>query len=196
MDDINNLVNFLMPSTDRPESLYKQLSKSLNRAIQQGLLAPGDALMPERELAAKLNMSRITVRKAIDQLVEIGLLNKRQGAGTIVAESVDLVLHKNLSSLNSFTADMKKRGLESYSRTILREEGKASAKEALILNLDEDEYVHAIIADDNLADKLEIKPGSAVLFVERRGKDSNGRVVEYTQSYYRGDRYDYVVELG
>jgi DNA-binding GntR family transcriptional regulator len=35
-----------------------------------------------------------------------------------------------------------------------------------------------------------------VLFVERRGKDSNGKVVEYTQSYYRGDRYDYVVELG
>ena len=65
MDDINNLINFLMPSNDRPESLYKQLSKSLNRAIQQGLLAPGDALMPERELAAKLNMSRITVRKAI-----------------------------------------------------------------------------------------------------------------------------------
>ena len=250
MDDTNNLINFLMPSNDRPDSLYKQLSKSLNRAIQQGLLTPGDTLMPERELASRLNMSRITVRKAIDQLVEIGLLMKRQGAGTIVAESVDLVLHKSLSSLNSFTADMKKRGLESYSRTILREEGKASSKEALILNLGEDDYVHrlnrvrylvnepllyeiavipaaiisitsaiddslyellesknrnpvtakqnihAITADDNLADKLEVKPGSAVLFVERRGKDSNGRVVEYTQSYYRGDRYDYVVELG
>ena len=56
--------------------------------------------------------------------------------------------------------------------------------------------IHAIIADDNLADKLEVNPGSAVLFVERRGKDVNGQVVEYTQSYYRGDRYDYVVELG
>ena len=144
MDDTNNLINFLMPSNDRPDSLYKQLSKSLNRAIQQGLLTPGDALMPERELASRLNMSRITVRKAIDQLVEIGLLTKRQGAGTIVAESVDLVLHKSLSSLNSFSADMKKRGLESYSRTILREEGKASSKEALILNLGEDDYVHRL----------------------------------------------------
>ncbi len=179
------------------------------------------------------------------------MLIKRQGAGTIVSKkNVDLVLHKNLSSLNSFTADMKKRGLESYSRIILREEGKATAKEALILNLNEGDYVHrlnrvrylvnepllyeiavipasiisitsaidnslyelleskqmnpitakqnihAIIADDNLADKLEVTPGSAILFVERRGKDANGRVVEYTQSYYRGDRYDYVVELG
>ena len=250
MANTDTLINFLMPSSERTESLYKQLSRSLNSAIQQGLLQPGDALMPERELATKLNMSRITVRKAIDQLVVIGMLKKRQGAGTVVSESVDLVLHKNLSSLNSFTADMKKRGLESYSRIILREEGRASAKEALILNLNEEELVHrlnrvrylvnepllyeiavipasiisitsaiddslyellerkkmnpitakqnihAIIANDNLADKLEISPGSAVLFVERRGKDANGRVVEYTQSYYRGDRYDYVVELG
>ena len=44
--------------------------------------------------------------------------------------------------------------------------------------------IHAIIADDNLADKLEVNPGSAILFVERKGKDANGRVVEYTQSYY------------
>ena len=250
MANTDNLINFLMPSEDSSESLYKQLSQSLNRAIQEGLLNPGDSLMPERDLALNLKMSRITVRKAIDQLVEIGLLIKRQGAGTVVSENVDLVLHKNLSSLNSFTADMKKRGLESYSRVTLREEGKASAKEALILNLTESDFVHrlnrvrylvnepllyeiavipasiisitsaidnslyelleskkmnpvtakqnihAIVADDNLADNLEIAPGSAVLFVERRGKDANGQVVEYTQSYYRGDRYDYVVELG
>jgi len=250
MANTDNLINFLRPSEDSSESLYKQLSQSLNRAIQEGLLNSGDSLMPERDLALNLKMSRITVRKAIDQLVEIGLLIKRQGAGTIVSDTVDLVLHKNLSSLNSFTADMKKRGLESYSRVTLREEGKASAKEALILNLTESDFVHrlnrvrylvnepllyeiavipasiisitsaidnslyelleskkvnpvtakqnihAIVADDNLADKLEITPGSAVLFVERRGKDANGRVVEYTQSYYRGDRYDYVVELG
>ena len=74
MDDIKNLIDFLKPSNSRPESLYKQLSQSLNRAIQQGLLLPGDSLIPERELASKLNMSRITVRKAIDQLVDIGLL--------------------------------------------------------------------------------------------------------------------------
>ena len=138
----DNLINFLKPSSDSSESLYKQLSRSLNNAIQEGLLSPGDALIPERDLASSLKMSRITVRKAIDQLVEIGLLVKRQGAGTVVSENVDLVLHKNLSSLNSFTADMKKRGLESYSRVVLREEGKASPKEALILNLNEGDLVH------------------------------------------------------
>ena len=250
MNSTDNLINFLRPSSDSLESLYIQLSRSLNSAIQEGLLKPGDTLMPERDLATNLKISRITVRKAIDQLVDIGMLIKTQGAGTVVAENVDLVLHKNLSSLNSFTADMKKRGLESHSRIILREEGKASAKEALILNLNEGDFVHrlnrvrylvnepllyeiavipasiisitsaidnslyellkskkknpitakqnihAIIADDDLADKLEVSPGSAILFVERRGKDEKGLMVEYTQSYYRGDRYDYVVELG
>ncbi len=111
MASTDNLINFLRPSDDSSESLYKQLSRSLNSAIQEGILKPGDALMPERDLATNLKMSRITVRKAIDQLVEIGLLTKRQGAGTVVSENVDLVLHKNLSSLNSFTADMKKEVL-------------------------------------------------------------------------------------
>ena len=42
----DNLINFLMPSSDSSESLYKQLSRSLNNAIQEGLLSPGDALIP------------------------------------------------------------------------------------------------------------------------------------------------------
>jgi GntR family transcriptional regulator len=63
--------------------------------------------------------------------LKLALLVKRQGAGTVVSENVDLVLHKNLSSLNSFTADMKKRGLESYSRVVLREEGKGLTKRSL-----------------------------------------------------------------
>ena len=86
MSNAENLIDFLKPSSDSSESLYKQLSRSLNNAIQEGLLRPGDALIPERDLAASLKMSRITVRKAIDQLVEIGLLIKRQGAGTVVSK--------------------------------------------------------------------------------------------------------------
>ena len=250
MVDSDTLINFLRPSGDKPGALYKQLSRSLNDAIQQGMLLPGDSLLPERELASQLNMSRITVRKAIAQLVDIGMLHKQHGAGTVVTDRVDLVLHKNLSSLNSFTADMKKRGLESHSRIVLREESKATPKEALIFNLDENEFIHrlnririlfnepllyeiaavpasiisigtaldnslyeslraknmnpvtakqnihAINASEEIAEKLQIAPGSAVLYVERRGQAACGRMVEYTQSYYRGDRYDYVVELG
>ena len=125
MATTDNLIDFLKPSSDSTESLYKQLSRSLNNAIQDGLLSPGDALIPERDLATRLKMSRITVRKAIDQLVEIGLLVKRQGAGTVVSENVDLVLHKNLFIFKQFYSGYEKRGvLESYSRVVSKGRGK------------------------------------------------------------------------
>ena len=41
--------------------------------------------------------------------------------------------------------------------------------------------IHAINADENIADKLEVSPGSAVLFVERRGKDTNGKAARERQ---------------
>ena len=167
MANTDKLIDFLRPSSDSSESLYKQLSYSLNNAIQDGILKPGDTLIPERDLATSLKMSRITVRKAIDQLCEIGLLVKRQGAGTVVTKNVDLVLHKNLSSLNSFTADMKKRGLESYSRVVLREEGKASPKEALILNLSEGDLVHRLnrvryLVNEPLLYEIAVIPSSII----------------------------------
>ena len=77
MANTDILIDFLRPSSDSSDSLYKQLSYSLNNAIQDGILKPGDTLIPERDLATSLKMSRITVRKAIDQLCEIGLLVKR-----------------------------------------------------------------------------------------------------------------------
>tara|TARA_B100000749_G_scaffold28599_1_gene20155 strand:+ start:329 stop:1069 length:741 start_codon:yes stop_codon:yes gene_type:complete len=45
------------------------------------------------------------------------------------------------------------------------------------------------------AEALDIKPGDAGLFIERRGFLVDGRTVEFTQSYYRGDAYDVVAEL-
>ena len=46
MTEMDTLINYLLPSSDSPESLYKQLSRSLHNAIQQGMLNPGDSLIP------------------------------------------------------------------------------------------------------------------------------------------------------
>ena len=69
---------------------------------------PDDALPPERDLAEMLNVSRITVRKAIDELVEDGLLIRKQGSGTFVSNRVE----KNFAKLTSFSEDMRARGRE------------------------------------------------------------------------------------
>ncbi|WP_018099386.1 GntR family transcriptional regulator [Sinorhizobium meliloti] len=64
--------------------LYLRLRQSLEEAILSGKLNPGDALCPERHLAIYSGLSRVTVRKAVERLVNEGLLVRRRGAGTFV----------------------------------------------------------------------------------------------------------------
>lgn len=63
-----------------PVPLYYQLARQLETAIEQGLLAPGSLLGNELELAARLGLSRPTVRQAIQSLVDKGLMVRRRGS--------------------------------------------------------------------------------------------------------------------
>jgi GntR family transcriptional regulator len=79
-------------------------------------LAPGAALTPERLLATEFGVSRQTVRSAVDSLVSEGLLYRRQGSGTYVAEPErKLVI---ALTLMSFTEDMQRRGMRPSSRLL------------------------------------------------------------------------------
>jgi len=55
--------------------------------------------------------------------------------------------------------------------------------------------LHALLLNEEQARLLEAKPGSAGLLVERLGYLRDGRAVELSQSFYRGDTYDFVAEL-
>lgn len=68
--------------------LYDQLAAQLRAAIDDGRLQPGDAFENELALAARLHVSRPTVRRAIAQLVADGLLVRHRGIGTRVASPV------------------------------------------------------------------------------------------------------------
>jgi GntR family transcriptional repressor for pyruvate dehydrogenase complex len=61
-----------------------QAYEQIRDLIFRGQLKPGDQIMPERELAQALGVSRPTVREAIKKLVTMGLLEHRQGQGTFV----------------------------------------------------------------------------------------------------------------
>lgn len=67
-----------------PVPLYFQLSQQLEAAIADGRLQPGDRIDTEIDLAAKHGLSRPTVRQAIQELVNKGLLIRRRGVGTQV----------------------------------------------------------------------------------------------------------------
>lgn len=111
--------------------LYRQLERRLHDAIDARVLAPGEALPPERDLAAAYQISRVTVRKAIDALVDARLLTRRRGAGTYVAAPIE----KNFANLSSFTEDMEGRGRTASSSWITRTIGVVTPEEALALGL-------------------------------------------------------------
>ena len=76
----------------RPASTFEETVERLGSAIRLGLLAPGDKLPPERELAKKLRISRSTLRQALTALVQSGHLVSLRGrtGGTFVAEQPPL----------------------------------------------------------------------------------------------------------
>jgi len=237
----------VLPALDEKSAqpLYQQLQRALRGAIENRIIAPDDALPPERDLAEMLNVSRITVRKAIDDLVEDGLLIRKQGSGTFVSNRVE----KNFAKLTSFSEDMRARGREPRSVWMNRAEGTVTPEESLTLrsspgtpvfrfhriryaddapmaieyatvlasclpSLDAVENslyealertsnrpvralqrLRAVLLSGEQAKLLKAQPGEAGLLVARVGYLKDGRAVEFSQSYYRGEIYDFVAEL-
>lgn len=90
--------------TDGPTPKHAQLREIL-RELATEHLGPGAALPSERELTTRYEVSRLTVREAIGQLVSEGVLVRVRGKGTFTSR-VDSRLH-----LASFTDDMRNRGM-------------------------------------------------------------------------------------
>jgi DNA-binding GntR family transcriptional regulator len=67
-----------------PVPLYYQVAQELQQAIESGVLAPGTRLDNEIALAERLNVSRPTVRRAVEYLVDRGLVVRKRGVGTQV----------------------------------------------------------------------------------------------------------------
>ena len=68
-------------------SLYYQVETHIREKIESGEWALGSRLPTENELAQHFNVSRTTVRQAVDGMIEAGLLTRRQGSGTYVVKS-------------------------------------------------------------------------------------------------------------
>ncbi len=130
-------VEFLRPDAwlrDSGGPRYVQLRRRLEEGIETGILPPNSSLPPERELAEITDLSRVTVRKAIHELVREGLIEQRQGSGSFIREPV-LRMEQSLSRLTSFTEDMARRGLETASRWLERGVFMAAQDETDALDL-------------------------------------------------------------
>ncbi len=132
------------------------------RAILEHLiddeLHPGDAIPSERNLVDRLGVSRVTIRQAIADLVDVGALERVHGKGTYVTgPQVDSRLH-----LTSFSREMRDRGL--IPATVVLSAGEERA-------------------DDDVAYALRIRPNRPVIRVERL-RTADGTPMAYEVGYY------------
>lgn len=231
---------------------YMRLQRLIRDAVEDHRLAAGEALPSERDLCDQFGVSRVTIRKAIDGLVDEGLLERRQGAGTFVTGRGVYAggrVEKSFSTLSSFSEDMLSRGREPGNSWLDCAEGAVNPEEALALGLSPGspvyrlrriryadgepmaleqatvpgwglpslkaigsslygalarsgnrpvhalQRVRAISFNEEQAALLGVAPGDPCLFIERRAFVADGRAIEVTHSWYRGDAYDLVAEL-
>ncbi|WP_298853129.1 GntR family transcriptional regulator [uncultured Ruegeria sp.] len=141
-----NVTDFLRPEGwlgQNSGPRYVQLRQRLEQGIEDGILAPNSSLPPEREIAELTDLSRVTVRKAIQELVRKGAIEQRQGSGSFVREPVAKV-EQSLSHLTSFTEDMERRGLNTTSTWLERGIFLPSPEEMMALGLSANEQVARI----------------------------------------------------
>lgn len=115
--------------------LYQQISADLRDAIESGTYAPKDRIPSEPELSQKYGVSRITVRRAIEELCGEGYLIKHQGRGTFV--STPRISRRLLQSefVRSFTEVCRDNGMEPGARLLNRQIVPIRSEEEKFLKL-------------------------------------------------------------
>lgn len=98
-----------------PVPLYHQLKKVLAERLKQGAWKPNQKLPTEDELGVQFGVSKATVRQALRDLAQAGMVRREQGRGTFAA---DTRIQFGPRQLTSFSEEMRDSGLPSTSRVL------------------------------------------------------------------------------
>ncbi|RCX20668.1 GntR family transcriptional regulator [Fontibacillus phaseoli] len=158
-----------MLNSEHPEPLYVQLKKALQSAISNGLFSQGEKIPTEIELSERYNVSRITVRKAVEELAQEGYLTKQQGKGTFVNRSK---IGRKIEHLIGFTASCEANGLTSRSEVIRRE---------------------VIDAGADLQNSLQLGKGEKALYIQRKRYAGESPIM-LENNYYPYNRFSYLMD--
>ncbi len=145
-----------------PVPLYFQLQEIIRQKILKGHYHEGRLIPSEAELQKRYNVSRITVRNALEGLVYEDLLVRKQGKGTAVAPRR---MVEQFTSLKSFTEKMIAQGAKVKTRVL---------------------EVKCIGAPERIANHLDIRPEEKILYVQRLRYINNEPIALFT-SYLRYD---------
>ncbi|WP_153125597.1 GntR family transcriptional regulator [Peribacillus tepidiphilus] len=138
-----------MIDKNSPIPIYHQLEEYIKSQIECGALKVDEAIPSEREYAERYQISRMTVRQAINNLVNEGYLYRQKGRGTFVNKQK---VEQKLQGLTSFTEDMLERGMKPSSKLLSFQIIPADIQVASRLKLKENTPVYEIqrvrLADD------------------------------------------------
>ncbi len=132
---------YLIARNEGGMPIYRQIRDALVNEIA-ALYKPGDSLPPENELAERFGVNRHTLRRAVDELVADGLVERYHGKGVFILESA---INYTIDSKTRFTETLKNQGHMTESRVLRKQ---------------------VIPARGGVATKLQIKEGESVSFIE------------------------------
>jgi GntR family transcriptional regulator len=137
---------------NKNEPLYHQVKDILISRIENRQWTPGTIIPTEQELMDEFNVSRTTIREAISILVNSGLLERKQGKGTIVKAQQ---LTGSLGRLRGFAEEVMEKGLIPHSKLLRIEFSDKLFHEKAMLNIPEGEKV-LVIERVRLANEIPI----------------------------------------
>lgn len=150
------------------EPLFAQVANSINSAVISGEFAAGEQIPTEPELASTYDVSRITIRRAIDELCQHGILVKRHGKGTFVRERK---MARKIEHIFSFSQSCRASGMTPSATVMKRELLKT--------------------VPTNIADRPEYA-GGQILYI-RRIHYADGAPVMIENNYYPLPRYEFLM---
>ncbi|PZG02921.1 GntR family transcriptional regulator [Micromonospora deserti] len=156
-----------MTSSSGHEARYRAIAADLAAKIRAGHYAPGEALPAQRELSAAYGVTLMTLRQALRQLSDDGLIVQQPGRGTFVAPPH---LAYQLGSLQSLADDLKKQGHAVRTVVLARSIRRASTR---------------------IAAQLRIPPGDTALRLERL-REFAGRPAIHQVSWIRQPQADQI----
>lgn len=120
--------------------IYLQLREVVRLKIEDGEYPPGTAIPSENVLAATYGINRLTVRSAIDALVNEGLLKRVHGKGVYVVARIE----RDLEVLGGFSQTMTEKNVDTHKKILLKGQRRAGEKFAALFNIDKEDYLYYI----------------------------------------------------
>ncbi|WP_152655741.1 GntR family transcriptional regulator [Oceanobacillus sp. CFH 90083] len=234
---------------ERNQSLHTYIKEELLHRIKTNQYKPGEKIPPELELCKSFNVSRTTVRTALNQLTLEGYLVRQQGRGTFVADTkVKQALSQTIRRYSDQVADQGKhpeievldisviaadellanhldvnlqdpiQRIERVRRAngeptqyevayvpwsaapgIKKEHAGSSLYQSLNEHFDvwvskTSENIEIAIADEQICKFLECEQGLPCFYIETLAECEDGSKVEFSRSFFRGDKTNFSIE--